>query len=57
MARLNLALLTEAVNDQRKPGDDRDATELLDPEQKDMYLRAISLLQEHASVVGPERKL
>jgi hypothetical protein len=41
MAELNLTLLRELANDQRKPGDNRDMIEFLNAEEKDMYLEAL----------------
>lgn len=55
MARLNIKLLEEAANDQRRPNDNRDVTELLDPEQQGMFLRAIRFVQENGQIVAPDR--
>ncbi len=56
MAGLNLALLGEVANDQRKVGDKRDVTELLDSEQRDMYVRAFSFQREHNVMPASERR-
>jgi len=54
MAALNLALLRDMANDRRKAGDNRDVTELLDPEEeRDMYVRAFSFQHEYAIVAPP----
>jgi len=52
MAALNLALLRDMANDRRKLDDNRDVTELLEEDEKDLYLRATDFLREHA-IVGP----
>lgn len=46
MAELNRSLLTETANDRRPEGDLREVTDLLDPEQKEMYARALDFLRK-----------
>jgi hypothetical protein len=48
MADHNLELLQEIAGDQRHPDSNRDITEVLGPEEKDIYLRALIFKSETA---------
>ena len=53
MAELNLTLLTDVADDRRQGSDQRDAMELLEPDEKNMYVAALLFRQEHVTVRLP----